>query len=350
MGQDYEKARQPRKISIDQLRAKPLVLPHLKSRRYAELHHILTNESKNIVKGFIERGEVNNDAFLKASSGLIIFNMHIMLEDPILSPPARPPLSVKTNLLVKTDQHSGDKVTCFRPSTLAQQWISLQKEMTQESGEWVFEMNMLFPKGKQAYECQILQYDGITNTHECGVKFMIDPNMEKVLIKLKAWMSSWLAFSVMEQMVDGKTPRGELSSAAIYARNLTWKLKLKEKFKGCLPADVYSFGVLVLEIVSGRTNLDTTSEDMTHLLDHYHSDKLLELLDKRADNADDEQVISTQATASQRPAMSKVVAMLTGSEEVRVSSLLPGCFSVMEPRAPIEQRPLQQCQQQHDRD
>ncbi|EFJ18385.1 hypothetical protein SELMODRAFT_420272 [Selaginella moellendorffii] len=100
-----------------------------------------------------------------------------------------------------------------------------------------------------------------------------------------------------------------------------------------------SFGVLVLEIVSGRTNLDTTSEDMTHLLDHVRI-KIYEMYGsctkaigstpgQRADNADDEQVISTQATASQRPAMSKVVAMLTGSEEVRVSSLLPGYFGVI---------------------
>ncbi|XP_024531458.1 probable LRR receptor-like serine/threonine-protein kinase At1g56140 isoform X2 [Selaginella moellendorffii] len=107
-------------------------------------------------------------------------------------------------------------------------------------------------------------------------------------------------------------------------------------------ADVYSYGVLALEIVSGRTNLDTTSEHMTHLLDHawdlYQNDKLLELLDKRADDADEEQVLRTikvallctQATASQRPAMSKVVAMLTGSEEVKVSSLLPGYFSAMD--------------------
>ncbi|EFJ06271.1 hypothetical protein SELMODRAFT_430849 [Selaginella moellendorffii] len=177
-------------ISTDQLRAKSLALPHLKSRRDAELHHILSKLDPidkqtrvDIVKGFIERGGVNNNASLKACSGLISFGMRIMVEDPILRASigggqVKDQFQAETRLLISGPvPWLGDGYLCKNKA----------KEMTQENGEWVFEMNMPFPKGKQGYECQIVQfftslpqYDGIMNTHERSVKFTIDPNVEKV--------------------------------------------------------------------------------------------------------------------------------------------------------------------------
>ncbi|EFJ07656.1 hypothetical protein SELMODRAFT_429568 [Selaginella moellendorffii] len=118
----------------------------------------------------------------------------------------------------------------------------------------------------------------------------------------------------------GKVYKGVLSDGTVVAIK---QLNRITGDVGYLPADVYSFGVLVLEIVSGRTNLDTTSEDMTHLLDHYQSDKLLQLLDKRGMLRRHGDVSPDARVAKQRPT---------------------------EPREPIEQRPQQQCQWQHDRD
>ncbi|KAF0924762.1 hypothetical protein E2562_014561 [Oryza meyeriana var. granulata] len=94
-------------------------------------------------------------------------------------------------------------------------------------------------------------------------------------------------------------------------------------------ADVFAFGVVVLEIVAGRSNTNNSLEESKiNLLewawDQYEKEQALRILDPslRGFNKDEAfRVICvalhcTQGSPHQRPPMSKVVAMLTGEVEV----------------------------------
>ncbi|XP_038898249.1 probable leucine-rich repeat receptor-like serine/threonine-protein kinase At3g14840 [Benincasa hispida] len=96
-------------------------------------------------------------------------------------------------------------------------------------------------------------------------------------------------------------------------------------------ADVYSFGIVALEIVSGRSNTSfRAKDDCFYLLDHANTlkerDSLLELVDPRL-GSDFNKIeamtminIALQCTnviAADRPAMSSVVSMLEGKVAVK---------------------------------
>ncbi|XP_073148700.1 probable LRR receptor-like serine/threonine-protein kinase At1g56140 [Henckelia pumila] len=94
-------------------------------------------------------------------------------------------------------------------------------------------------------------------------------------------------------------------------------------------ADVFSFGVVALEIISGRPNSDSSLEiDKIYLLEWawslHESDKEIELVDPSLHifNPDEVRTIigvallCTQASPGLRPSMSRVVAMLSGDVEV----------------------------------
>ncbi|KAE8703326.1 putative leucine-rich repeat receptor-like serine/threonine-protein kinase [Hibiscus syriacus] len=95
-------------------------------------------------------------------------------------------------------------------------------------------------------------------------------------------------------------------------------------------ADVYSFGIVILEIVSGKSNTSYRSkEECFYLLDWVHVLKeegnLLDLVDPRIrSNYKKEEVMTminvallcTDANAAARPAMSSVVSMLDGKATV----------------------------------
>ncbi|CAM6073718.1 unnamed protein product [Sphagnum tenellum] len=90
--------------------------------------------------------------------------------------------------------------------------------------------------------------------------------------------------------------------------------------------DVFSFGVLVLEIVSGRKNIEPNlNEDQAYLLEWvwklYEEAKLLEIVDPKVNTHNHEKDIThvinigllcVQTTASKRPSMARIVAMLQG--------------------------------------
>eukprot|EP00250_Pteridium_aquilinum_P007008 c16807_g1_i1 orf=507-3563(-) len=111
--------------------------------------------------------------------------------------------------------------------------------------------------------------------------------------------------------------------------------KLTEK------ADVYSFGILLLEIVSGRSNTDTSLPDeMVYLLEWtwqlYEEKRLLDLVDESLEGnflkEDVERVIHVallcmQAVATARPKMSDALSMLMGSMEITLSVSRPGFLS-----------------------
>ncbi|KAK1440114.1 hypothetical protein QVD17_05939 [Tagetes erecta] len=93
-------------------------------------------------------------------------------------------------------------------------------------------------------------------------------------------------------------------------------------------ADVFGFGVVALEIISGRPNSDSTLEDeKIYLLewawDLHEANNEVELVDEELSEFDENEVkrlirialLCTQTSPMQRPAMSRVVAMLSGDTE-----------------------------------
>jgi serine/threonine protein kinase len=102
-------------------------------------------------------------------------------------------------------------------------------------------------------------------------------------------------------------------------------------------ADVFGFGVVALEIVSGRTNSDPNlDEDRIYLLEWawnlHESNQELELVDSNLKNFNEEEVkriigvalLCTQTSPNLRPSMSRVVAMLSGDIDVSSIATRPG--------------------------
>ncbi|KAI8539524.1 hypothetical protein RHMOL_Rhmol09G0189500 [Rhododendron molle] len=105
-------------------------------------------------------------------------------------------------------------------------------------------------------------------------------------------------------------------------------------------ADVFGFGVVALEIVSGRPNADSSlEEEKIYLLKwawHVHeNNREVELVDARLLEFDEEEVkrvigvalLCTQTSPQQRPSMPRVVAMLSGDIEVSAVTSRPGYFT-----------------------
>ncbi|KAG6418466.1 hypothetical protein SASPL_120670 [Salvia splendens] len=102
-------------------------------------------------------------------------------------------------------------------------------------------------------------------------------------------------------------------------------------------ANVFSFGVVALEIISGRLNSDTSLEtERVYLLEWawnlHENSKEIELVDPSLQEYDVDEVkriidislLCTQASPGLRPMMSRVVAMLAGDIEVASVTTRPG--------------------------
>ncbi|KAI7745714.1 hypothetical protein M8C21_022191, partial [Ambrosia artemisiifolia] len=102
-------------------------------------------------------------------------------------------------------------------------------------------------------------------------------------------------------------------------------------------ADVFGFGVVALEIVSGRPNSGPTLEDeKMYLLEWawnlHEANNEVELVDEQLSEFDENEVkrvtkialLCTQTSPTQRPSMSRVVAMLSGDMETRGVITRPG--------------------------
>jgi len=102
-------------------------------------------------------------------------------------------------------------------------------------------------------------------------------------------------------------------------------------------ADVYSYGIVVLEIVSGRKCVDITRpEPMSILLEwawnNYKQGNVLDIVDPKLEGQYPREqalrvitiaLLCTQGSWGQRPAMSYVVSMLTTDIEIRVQPTQP---------------------------
>ncbi|XP_015571303.2 probable LRR receptor-like serine/threonine-protein kinase At1g56130 isoform X1 [Ricinus communis] len=102
-------------------------------------------------------------------------------------------------------------------------------------------------------------------------------------------------------------------------------------------ADVFAFGVVVLELISGRPNSDSSlEEEKIYLLEWawylHENNRELELVDVKLSDFSEEEVIRltrvallcTQTSPNLRPSMSRVVAMVSGDTEVGSVSSKPG--------------------------
>ncbi|XP_047307918.1 cold-responsive protein kinase 1-like [Impatiens glandulifera] len=105
-------------------------------------------------------------------------------------------------------------------------------------------------------------------------------------------------------------------------------------------ADVYSFGILILEVVSGRSNTRSNWGGLEKLLlewawELYEEERLIELVDNEMEDFPKNEVIRymkvalfcTQAAANRRPLMSQVVEMLSRKIRLNEKELTaPGYF------------------------
>ncbi|CAA0836581.1 Probable LRR receptor-like serine/threonine-protein kinase [Striga hermonthica] len=102
-------------------------------------------------------------------------------------------------------------------------------------------------------------------------------------------------------------------------------------------ADIFSFGVVALEIVSGRPNSDSSlQDDKIYLLEWawnlHENNKELDLVDPTIQQYNPHEVrriigialLCTQASPALRPPMTRVVAMLSGDMEVPTVTTRPG--------------------------
>ncbi|XP_057794937.1 putative serine/threonine-protein kinase [Salvia miltiorrhiza] len=104
-------------------------------------------------------------------------------------------------------------------------------------------------------------------------------------------------------------------------------------------ADVYSYGILTLEIVSGRTWANADHGGVQKLLaewawELYQEEKLLDLVDPELEEFPENEVLRyvkvalfcTQAAASRRPLMSQVIEMLSRNVRLKENELTPPGF------------------------
>ncbi|KAK3154728.1 hypothetical protein QOZ80_2BG0194410 [Eleusine coracana subsp. coracana] len=115
-------------------------------------------------------------------------------------------------------------------------------------------------------------------------------------------------------------------------------------------ADVYSFGVLILEIVSGRRISQTIRSD-TFLVREawvlYKQGSLLDMVDASMEDYPKEEVLRyirvglacTQVTPSSRPTMRQVVAMLSGPVALHELDMRPPSFAEHCGQSPSPKRP-----------
>ncbi|CAI9772831.1 unnamed protein product [Fraxinus pennsylvanica] len=137
----------------------------------------------------------------------------------------------------------------------------------------------------------------------------------------------------------GPVYRGTLEDGRVVAVKQFGYLAPEYAMRGHLTekADVFSFGVVALEIVSGRPNSDSSLEDdKMYLLEWawnlHETNQEMELIDRTLSEVNEDEVkriigvalLCSQTSPGLRPSMSRVVSMLFGDIEVPPVTSKPG--------------------------
>ncbi|KAG5249509.1 LRR receptor serine/threonine-protein kinase [Salix suchowensis] len=172
---------------------------------------------------------------------------------------------------------------------------------------------------------------------------------ERVQIRRPPTLSQLTSFFPEQEMIcvikleaELKETRERMETRELYERGY---LAPEYAMRGLLTekADVFGFGVVALEIISGRANSDNSLDDeRVYLLEWawtlYESSQSLLMMDPSLTEFDESEalrvigvaLLCTQASPAMRPTMSRVVAMLAGDIEVSPVKSKPSYLTDMD--------------------
>ncbi|KAK0596601.1 hypothetical protein LWI29_017246 [Acer saccharum] len=190
----------------------------------------------------------------------------------------------------------------------------------------VKQLSVASHQGKSQFVAEIIAISAVQHRNLVKLYGCCIEGSERLLVY------EYLENKSLDQALFGQTCNDLLSPHSGYlAPEYAMRGHLTEK------TDVFAFGVVALEIVSGRPNSDSSlDEEQVYLLEWawnlHENNRQVELVDSRLPEFNEEEVkrmigvalLCTQTLPSLRPPMSRVVAMLCGDMEVNPVTTKPG--------------------------